>query len=399
MVPRVVLLRVLKRLGCGAVMLGAIAAMYRVTQSVLGTAVFATTVGVRQGSPTSCLLFILFVNDLIKLVKENCADDGFLSWLHILVLMDDTVLLATTRERMLHKLSLLKSFCDDYGMKINELKTKFFVVGGSVEDRQPLRVAELEVQQCQQYTYLGATFTADGSVHQAVRAHANAKAAHVAKFVSFIKKNNDVPFVIKKRAFDAALMSAVLYGCESWLNANLRPLTKIYNWALKTMLDARMTTCNDLCYIESGYAPVHCLIRKKQRAFLRRVWSERSQLIDDPLMLALRTVMRAQYNTKQFIQDLLLDNVDDVEVGRQEIKVSARFNILTTLYIFKNKSRLVSTCGGYYGRESGRKRQSRVYSISTIKSLFSGGDGKVEQERAWPLATRRTIVCMWTGPN
>lgn len=324
MVPREILLRVLRRLGCGAVMLGAIAAMYRVTQSVLGTAVFATTMGVRQGSPTSCLLFILFVNDLIKLLKENCADDGFLSWLHILVLMDDTVLLATTRERMTHKLSLLKSFCDDYGMKVNELKTKFFVVGGSAEDMQPLRVAGLEVQHCRQYTYLGATFTADGSVHQAVRVHANTKAAHVAKFVSFIKKNNDVPFIIKKRVFDAALMSAVLYGCESWLNADLRPISKIYNWALKTMLDVRMTTCSDLCYIESGYPPVHCLIRKKQRTFLRRVWRERSQLIDDPLMLVLRTVMGAQYNTKHFIQDLLCSDVDDVEVGIQEIKQSVR---------------------------------------------------------------------------
>ena len=155
---------------------------------------------------------------------------------------------------MTHKLSLFKSFCDDdYGMKVNELKTKFLVVGGSVEDMQPLCVAGLEVQHCRQYTYLGATFTADGSVHQAVRTHANAKAAHVAKFVSFIKKNNHVPFIIKKRVSDdAALMSAVLYGCESWLNADLRPITKIYKWALKTMLHVRITTCNHLCYIESG---------------------------------------------------------------------------------------------------------------------------------------------------
>ena len=101
--------------------------MYAMTECVLGFAVFATTVGVRQGSPTSCLLFILFVNDLIKLIKENWEDDGFLFWLHILVLMDDAVLLATTRERMLRKLRLLKNYCDDYGMKGNEGKTKFFV--------------------------------------------------------------------------------------------------------------------------------------------------------------------------------------------------------------------------------------------------------------------------------
>ena len=318
-VPRDVLLRVLKRLGCGSVMLGAIAAMYAVTESVLGSAVFATTVGVRQGSPTSCLLFILFVNDLIKSIKENCGDDGFLSWLHILVLMDDTVLLATTRERMIHKLRLLKNYCDDYGMKVNEVKTKFFVVEGNEVDMEPLRVAGLEVLRCQQYLYLGSTFTADGSLHQAVRAHALAKTAHVIKFVSFIKKNNDVPFQVKKRVFDAALMSAVLYGCESWLNADLKPIVKLYNWALKTLLDVRMTTCNDVCYIESGNPPIQAVIKKKQRKFLRSMWSERAHLADDPLMHALRTVMGARYNTKHYVQDLIHNDVDDVEIEMRSL--------------------------------------------------------------------------------
>ncbi|XP_063875059.1 uncharacterized protein LOC135108212 [Scylla paramamosain] len=188
-VPRDILMRVLRRLGCGAVMLGAIAAMYAVTESVLGTAVFATTMGVRQGSPTSCLLFIIFVNDLIKSIKDNCEDDGFLSWLHILVLMDDTVLLATTRERMLHKIGLMKTYCDNYEMKVNEAKTKFFVVGGNAADMEPLRVEGLEVLRCQQYSYLGATFTADGSVHQAVRTHALAKAAHVSKRKTYLEMN------------------------------------------------------------------------------------------------------------------------------------------------------------------------------------------------------------------
>ena len=49
-----------------------------------------------------------------------------------------------------------------------------------------------------------------------------------------------------------------------------------------------------------------------------------TQLDDDPLMLALRTVMGARYNTKHFIQDLLCNDVDDVEVGIQEVKQSVR---------------------------------------------------------------------------
>ena len=107
-------------------MLAALIAMYLITDSVLGTAVITATIGVRQGSPTSCLLFILYVNDLIKLIKENCRSEGFLHRLHLLVLMDDTVLLATTRMKMLTKLKLLKEFCENYGMKITEPKTKFF---------------------------------------------------------------------------------------------------------------------------------------------------------------------------------------------------------------------------------------------------------------------------------
>ena len=63
---------------------------------------------------------------MIKLIKENCENDGFVKWLHVLILMDDTVLLSTSREKMISKLSLLKRFCDEYGMKVNESKTKSF---------------------------------------------------------------------------------------------------------------------------------------------------------------------------------------------------------------------------------------------------------------------------------
>lgn len=89
-----------------------------------------------------------------------------------------------------------------------------------------------------------------------VKAHADAKMVHVNKFISFLKKNNDVPFTVKRRIFDAALMSAILYGCESWLNADLKPIVKLYNWALKQLLGVRMTTCNDVCYLEAGCPPL-----------------------------------------------------------------------------------------------------------------------------------------------
>lgn len=64
--------------------------VYTVTQSVVGTGVVAATIGARQGSPTSCILFNIYVNDLIALIKNNCGMNQFLTWLHMLMLMDDT---------------------------------------------------------------------------------------------------------------------------------------------------------------------------------------------------------------------------------------------------------------------------------------------------------------------
>ena len=83
-VPRGILFQILTNLGCGAVMLSALITMYCVTRSILGTVIIAATIGVRQGSPTSCFLFTIFINVLIRKLKEQCHFDVFLQWLHCL---------------------------------------------------------------------------------------------------------------------------------------------------------------------------------------------------------------------------------------------------------------------------------------------------------------------------
>ena len=90
----------LRRIGYGAVMVVALKAMYCVMKRLEDGAVVTATRGVRQGSPTSCFLFIIFVNELIHLMKEKCQPEKLIEWLHILVLMDDAVLWSTSRQNM-----------------------------------------------------------------------------------------------------------------------------------------------------------------------------------------------------------------------------------------------------------------------------------------------------------
>ncbi len=86
-------------------------------------------------TPTSLIIFIIFVNDFIKLIKETCEPVGFLSWINLLVIMDDMVLLSKTLLGVLGKLKLLVEFCSRYGMRINLTKTTFIVISGTERDR------------------------------------------------------------------------------------------------------------------------------------------------------------------------------------------------------------------------------------------------------------------------
>ena len=144
------------------------------------------------------------------------------------------------------------------------------------------------------------------------RIYVKIKLGHVLKFVSFVQKNNDVPFVVKRRVFDAALMSSLLYGCESWVGADLKPVIKLYNWALKQLLGVRKSTPNIVCYAEAGYPSLPDIVRVKQHKFYSKMASERSNLIDDPLIFTIDIVTRANTPTGRIISDFIKSNIPGV---------------------------------------------------------------------------------------
>ena len=127
-VPRNKMIEYMKSIGCGRIMLLTLKNMYKNTVNILNSIKIDTSSGVRQGSPTSCLLFIIYVDKMVRMIKDAVPVDGFLRNLHVLMLMDDTVILATSREACLRKLDAVLSYCREYGMELNIKKTKFFVV-------------------------------------------------------------------------------------------------------------------------------------------------------------------------------------------------------------------------------------------------------------------------------
>jgi hypothetical protein len=106
--------------------------------------------------------------------------------------------------------------------------------------------------------------------------------AHVIKFGAFVRKNCDFPFVVKRKVFDAALMSAILYSCESWLTYSLTHARTLYMSAVKSLLGVRKTTSNDLCLVELGIPPIETLVQDCQRKLFSQLLRDREHMTDDP---------------------------------------------------------------------------------------------------------------------
>ena len=283
-VVRVKLIEELKQLGCGQIMLNIIIAIYQKTAFLFRNSTINSNMGVKQGSSTSCFLFILYVDRMVKMIKQSFINDGFLGGLHILMLMDDTVLLSTTREGIIEKFRKCQNFSKKYGMTINESKTKFMAINNAEEDKAKIVSHGVTVKYCASYIYLGAPITDDGSYNSVISSHVKHKMRHVVKFYSFLNRNPDLPFVMKERVAEACVMSTLLYGCETWFCTAYGILESLYMRIVEALLAVRDTTCNEVCLFESGMTSLKARINVKRETFLNQKFKALAD--HDPLKIA-----------------------------------------------------------------------------------------------------------------
>ena len=138
---------------------------------------------------------------LVRMLREVVISDGFLGILNILLFMDDAVILATSREMCVKKLEVLGKYCTDYGMVVNESKTKFFVINNSVEDKEPLNVGNILVKYCDKYLYLGAWFSDTGKIGDIINMHEAHSEAVVNKFAIFCTANSGMPYIYTRNVY------------------------------------------------------------------------------------------------------------------------------------------------------------------------------------------------------
>ena len=210
---------------------------------------------------------------MVQLIKSFTENDGFLTTLPRLVLMDGTVILPCSRYLCMQKIAKVLEFCNEFDMEINIKKTSFFVINGDILDYEPLVFGELKIPYKSVYCYLGFFFTDDGKISSALKMHIKIKTADINKFIIFCAVNTSIPFYIKKQVFDSCLLSSLLYGCETWFTNNLKEIEHVYIRMIKVLLGFRESTPSANCLIGLGQKNLKYIVNERRKSFLMKKFS------------------------------------------------------------------------------------------------------------------------------
>ena len=130
---------------------------------------------------------------------------------------DDTVLLATSENKLQELMDQVVFHGKNYGMEINTKKTECIVITKSQSlPMCKIKIDGITLNQVEKFKYLGSWITSDARCHKDVRARI-AMAKKSFETLDNILRNKKRSVGDRTRVLKCYVWPVLLYGCESWI--------------------------------------------------------------------------------------------------------------------------------------------------------------------------------------
>ena len=250
--------------------------------------------GIKQGAPTSGLLYIAYTLDLIQIFKIF-NPEPIIKMIHMIMHADDIIIMATGKQKCVEKVYKLMEYCRNNYIPLQVSKCKTLVC------IEPIIIEREKICITKQQVYLGSVIT--DSLYLKDDIETRIRNGNIIKYYAFLRKNRCAPTYIKLMVLDACVLSSLIYNSETWSNTTIKSLEIKYRKILKTIFGVKTATSNEIVYLELGKVSLQRLIEIKQLKFWRKV----KQLDDqDPLK---QIINEAKHHKIGFIKHY--ENLDE----------------------------------------------------------------------------------------
>ncbi|NRB81925.1 MAG: reverse transcriptase family protein [Saccharospirillaceae bacterium] len=178
---------------------------------------FNTRKGTEQGHPLSPDLFKVFLSDLSPLLEyTNCPTLTNRLISHLLW-ADDLILLSLDEKTAQAQIDQLSKFCNQWGIEINQLKTKRVIFGrkNKINPSQKLHINGELLETVESYCYLGIIMHESGNFAIAINDLKN-KAMRALFGLKRTVKRNKLSFRALTTLYDSLIKPIILYGAPIW---------------------------------------------------------------------------------------------------------------------------------------------------------------------------------------
>ena len=230
---------------------------------------FQTYTGIRQGALSSTLLFIIFIDDLINVMKARCVEEPLIGILHCLLHADDTAIISTNRDKFQAKCNVMLEYFRENSLSLNLSKSAYLIINGKKCDpKSTLKLDNGILEYKSRVIYLGAVISDSGSLKSDVKSYTKSKRPNLTiKFNNFCKKHHLAPLEIKLMVLNTCVTASILYDCETWGDNLGTHIETMYRQGIKSALSVRESTNNEIVYIETGLYPLFIRVKKQQMNF------------------------------------------------------------------------------------------------------------------------------------
>ena len=183
---------------------------------------FPCNIGTRQGCMSSPLIFSLFINDLVTLLRENCRNGIFITQdvpeVLCLLFADDVAGCAESAAFLQRQLNIIDQFCQTTRMKLNLDKTKIivFLNGGYLRFYEHWTYRNQPVEVVSYYKYLGLLFTPKLKWTRARDMLVAQGRKSIFSILQYQRKFGHFEYSEMFKIFDAMVTPVLCYAAEIW---------------------------------------------------------------------------------------------------------------------------------------------------------------------------------------